>query len=804
MPLQDLRYALRSLWHSKGFATVAILCLGLGIGLNATIFSIVDGVLLQPYPYTDPDRILVIGEQNPGTHSRSGLSYLDMRDWNEANSAFVTIAASEARSLTVADAGEEPERDLGAAISWDLFPMLGTSPVLGRSLTLADDQPNAPGTVLLGYSLWTRRYHQDPNILSRTILVNGKPHSIIGVMPEHFAFPENQRLWVPLAPMAAKETRDARGLFSFGRLKPGVTQERATTELNAIAARLEAQHRATNDGWSPRVRTLREAFLPAEVPLVLYLMMAGVTLVLFIACSNVANLLLARASVRRREFAVRAAIGAGRARIVRQLLTESLALGLLCVPLGIAFAEVGTRLIASAMPVDQVPYYVQWRVDWRSLAYTTGVAASTALIFGLFPALQVSRRDLHESLKEGTRGTTAGRSLLRSSLVVAQVSLALVALVGALLFVRTFLNLDSIDFGFNTRPLMTLRFYMAGDAYEPKGNKSRRVEDIVRRIEALPTVEAAFASNLIPISGGGGGGQVEIDGVKVDPQKRLGSTFTGVTPHFFATLGVRMIRGRDFTESEGWSQKPVAIINQRMAKYWPRGDAIDHRFRMVNPDGTGDWFTVIGIAPDLKLFGVDPSESEAPQSAFVPYAHQEWLNTGLTIRVSGGDAASTTAAARAAIRAADPNIPLYSVRTLEEVRRVEFWQYGLYGWIFGTIGVVGLLLAAVGVYGVLSYSVSQRTQEIGVRMAMGAERGHVVKLFVGQGVLLTGFGIVIGMVLAAYGMPLAKSLLYKVSPLDPLSFGAVGAFLVFTALLASFVPALRATRVDPVIALRAE
>jgi putative ABC transport system permease protein len=805
MLLQDLRYALRSLWHSKGFATVAILCLGLGIGLNTTIFSIVDGVLLQAYPYTDPDRILAIGEQNPGTHSRAGLSYLDMRDWNEANSAFVTIAASEGRSLTVADAGEEPERDLGAAISWDLFPMLGTSPVLGRGFTLADDQPSAPGTVLLGYALWTRRYRQDPNIVGRTILVNGKPHDVIGVMPEHFEFPENQRLWVPLAPMAAaKEPRDARNLRSFGRMKPGVTRERATQELNAIAARLEEQYRATNDGWTAHVRTLREAFLPEEVTLVLYLMMAGVTLVLFIACSNVANLLLARASARRREFAVRAAIGAGRGRIVRQLLTESLVLGLSCVPLGIACAEVGTRLIASAMPVDQVPYYVQWRVDWRSLAYTVGVAASTALIFGLFPALQASRRDLHENLKDGSRGTTAGRSLLRSSLVVAQVSLALVALVGALLFVRTFLNLDSFELGFNTRPLMTLRFYMTGDAYEPRGSKSRRVEDIVRRIEGLPAVEAAFASNLIPISGGGGGGQVEIDGVKVDPQKRTGSTFTGVTPHFFGTLGVPLVRGRDFTDSEGWSQKPVAIVNQRMAKYWPRGDAIDHRFRVVNPDGATVWFTVIGIAPDVKLFGVDPGENEAPQSAFVPYGYQESLNTGLTIRVNGGDPASATAAARAAIRASDPNIPLYAVRTLEEVRRVSFWQYGLYGWIFGTIGLVGLLLAAVGVYGVLSYSVSQRTQEIGVRMAMGAEWGQVVKLFVGQGLLLTGIGIAIGMVLAAYGMPLAKSLLYKVSPLDPLSFGAVGAFLVLTALLASFVPALRATRIDPVIALRAE
>jgi putative ABC transport system permease protein len=801
---QDIRYAFRSLWHSKGFAAVAILCLGLGIGLNTTIFSIIDGVLLQPYPYTAPDRILVIGEQSPSTHRRSGLSYLDLRDWKEANSAFVTIAASEARALSVADAGEEPERELGSAISWDLFPMLGTFPLLGRGFTLADDQPNAPGTVLLSYSLWTRRYRRDPKILGRNILINGKPHGVIGVMPEHFEFPENQRLWVALAPTATKETRDARSLFSFGRMRPGVTRERATKELDGIAARLAKEYPATNDGWSADVRTLREAFLPEEVTLVLYLMMAGVTLVLFIACSNVANLLLARASSRRREFAIRAAIGASRVRIVRQLLTESVVLGLACVPLGIALAEIGTRWIASAMPVDQVPYYVQWRIDWRSFVYTIGITASTALAFGLVPALQVARGDLHASLKEGTRGTTAGRSLLRSALVVAQVSLALVALVGALLFVRTFLNLDSFQLGFNSAPLMTLRFYMTGDAYEPAGSKSRRVEDIVRRVEALPTVQAAFASNLIPISGGGGGGQVEIEGVKVDSRHRVGSTFTGVTPHFFGTLGVPMLRGREFTDSEGWSRAPVAIVNQRMASDWPGGAALDHRFRMVNPDGAGEWFTVIGIAPDLQLYGVNPSENEPSQSAFVPYGYQESLSTGLTIRVKGGDPASITAAARAAIRASDPTVPLYWVRTLEDVRRVAFWQYGLYGWIFGTIGVLGLLLAAIGVYGVLSYSVSQRTQEIGVRMAMGAGRGDVLRLIVGQGLLLTGIGVLIGVTLAAYGMPLAKSLLYKVSPLDPISFGTVAAFLAATALIASVVPALRATRVDPVIALRAE
>jgi predicted permease len=624
-------------------------------------------------------------------------------------------------------------------------------------------------------------------------------------MPEGFEFPENQHLWTPLAPVGANAPRPARNLFALARLKPGVTREQAAGELNAIAARLAQEYPATNEGWGALVRSLREEFLPEEVSLVLSLMMAGVTLVLFIACSNVANLMLARAAGRRREFAVRAAIGAGRGRIVRQLLTESLVLGLASVPLGILLAEVGTRLVASQIPVDDVPYYIRWAVDWRTLVYAVGVAALTAIAFGLIPALQVSREDLHESLKEGTRGAIPGRSRLRSALVVAQVSLALVALVGALLFVRTFVNLDTYDLGFDTRSLMTLRFYMSGETYDPPGARSRRVEDIVRRAEALPNVRAVFASPMIPIAGGGGGGPIELEGRPVEPRRRPAVRVIGVTPSFHETLGTSMLRGRDFTASEGWSKAPVAVINQAMAKrFWPDGDALDKRFRLALLSGPQDWLTVIGIAPDVELFGINPQDTEPQAAAFVPYGYGESFSTGLTIRVANGDPAAVTASVREAIRASDPNLPLYFVQTMEEVRRSAFWQYGLYGWIFGTIGVAGLLLAAVGVYGVVSYSVSQRTQEIGVRMAMGAERADVLRLVVGQGLLLAGVGVAIGLGLAGLGMPVARSLLYKVSPFDPVSFGSVTAFLVATAFVASYVPALRATRVDPVVALRGE
>ena len=802
MLFQDVRYAFRNLSRSKGFATVAILCLGFGVGLNATIFSLIDGVLLKPYPYTEPDRILVVGEQKLRTTDQAGLSYLDMRDWKDANTVFSTIAAVSGRSLTISDGSGEPERYLGAGVSWDLFPMLGTHPILGRDFTADDDREGGADVVLLGYDVWTHRYGGARDVIGRSVLVNSKPHVVIGVMPQGFAFPNNQKLWVPLVPLVAKDQRTFRGLFAFGRLKPGVTMGQARQELDAIAGRLATQYPESNEGWVSRLRTLRDAFLPREVPLVLMLMMAGVTLVLFIACSNVANLLLARAAGRRREISVRAALGAGRGRIVRQLLTESLVLGLLSVPLGILLAVMGTRLIAAGIPPDQVPYYVHWEVDWRAVAYTIAVAAGTAVIFGLFPALQISRGNLHDTLKEGTRGNSVAKSFLRSTLVVAQIAFALVALVGALLFVRTFWNLGAFDVGFDTKPLMSMRFYMPGATYDEKDAKLRRVEDIVRRVEALPAVRATFASNFVPLSGGGGGGTVIIEGRTAQKGEENGISVLAVTPHFNPTMGLSILQGRDFTDAEGWSHSPVALINQKMrSQFWATTDPIGRRFRLDGPNE--DWFTIIGVTPDINLYGVDPGNDQAPAVAYVPFAYQQFLNTGLTIRVDG-DPASVTSAVREAIRSSDPNLPMAQVRTVTELRRLSFWQYGLYGWIFGTTGIIGLLLAGIGVYGVLSYSVSQRAQEIGVRVALGAGHGQILRLVVGQGVILAGIGIVIGCVLAGAAMPAARILLYKVSPFDPVTFSAVAIFLAAVSFLASFLPARRAARVDPIIVLRGE
>ena len=799
MMLREIRYAVRSLWHSRGFTIVGILCLGLGIGINTAIFSIIDGVLLKPYPYDDPDRILVLETVQQRDGDGALVSIADLRDWKTSTKSFATIAGVVQGSLTVLDGAGEPERYAGARVAWDMFRLLGVRPMLGRDFLESDDQPNAAGVALISHMLWTTRYESDPQIIGRSVDINGTAHTIIGVMPPTFAFPESQRLWIALQPQLFKDPRNARYVFTFGRLRPGVSAEQALSDLNTVAAGLEKDYPATNTGWRARTRTLREAFLPDDVRLILGLMMASVTLVLFIACSNVANLLLARATARRHELAMRVALGAGRARIVLQLLTEGVVLAMASVPLGVLLAVAGTRLIQSQIPPGTVPDYVTWQVDGRSLAWAVIVAAVTALVFGLVPAVQISRRELQENLKEGARGTTGRGAIVRNALVVSQVSLALVALVGALLFVRSFSNLDGFRLGFDTSSALTMRFFMGGDRYAPIGVKARRVEDIVRRVEGLPGVQAVFASNLVPVSGGGASTDIEVEGRRAENQHPT-IQFPAVTPQVLRTLDVRVRLGRDFAESD--STRSVAIINETMARrMWPNESPIDRRFRIWTEKNSREWITVVGVAPDMHLWGVDPSNSQIPPLAFVPFSYGEFPNTGLTIRVSGDPTALVTAV-RAAIRASDPSLPVFAVRTLEEVRQLEFWEYALYGWIFGTIGVIGVVLASIGVYGVLAYSVSQRTQEIGVRVTLGAGRSDVFRLIVGQGLRLTAIGIVIGLALAAFGTPLTRSLLYNVSPFDPVSFIAVSLFFIAVALVASFVPARRAVNVDPVVALR--
>jgi putative ABC transport system permease protein len=805
MLLQDIRYAWRSLTKTPGFTAIAVACLALGIGINTTIFSVVDGVLLQPYPYADAERIVFIHSRNLKARvNRGGISYFDARDLREQSSTLEQMAAFGRRSLTISDGTSEPERYDGSTISWNLFKLLGTPPILGRNFTPEDDRPGAEPVVMLGHEVWQSRYNSDPAVVGRAISINGRPHTVIGVMPPRFAFPETQRLWVPLAEYGEKTGRDVRSLQVFGKMKPGVTVDQVGTELGAVAGRLATAYPVQNRDWTAAARPLKDWMLPDQPKLIILAMMGAVTLVLLIACSNVANLLLARASVRHREISIRAALGAGRFRIVRQMLTEAVMLGLFSVPLGILVAWGGLELLDGSIPPDSIPYFIRWSLDARSLAYTVAIAMATGIVFGAAPALQSTGRSLQDSLREGGRGSAGERrAWLRNVLVVAQVALALILLIGSSLFIRSFLNLQGANVGFDTAPLMTMRFYLPGEAYEPGDAKARRVDDIVRRLEALPGVQSVFASNFVPLGGGGGGGAALVDGKPVEDGQEPGITFVATTPHLRQTLGVALVRGRDFTDTEGATKSPVALINQAMAKrLWGDEDPLGRRFKLKGEDNSSDWFTVIGIVADFRHFQGNDDETIFP-AAYAPYPFEPTLNTGLTLRVAG-DPATITAAAREQIKLSDPALPVFQIFTMETLRQRSFWQYRLFGIMFFLFGAVALVLASIGVYGVLSYSVSQRTQEIGVRVALGAERGDVMKLVVGQGLKLSGIGIVLGILAATRVTPFVQSVLYNVTPTDPLSFSSVGVFLVGVALAASYIPARRAMAVDPIVAIRNE
>ena len=519
MGFRDIRYAARSLVHDAGVSTIVILCLSLGIGVNATLFSVIDGVLIQPLPFAEPDRLLILDESfERGGIREAGVSYPDLVDFKERTTAFAAIVATSGRTMAITE-GIEPERFQGAAITWDMFPILGVAPILGRHFNAEDDRPGAEPVVMLSHEVWQRRYQGDPSLVGRSVSVNGRPHTVIGIMPPKFNFPEDQKIWVALGPLAINDERTARSLFAFGRLKPGADIMQAREDLKSMSAALAREYPKTSDGWSANARPLSDEFIPDDVRLVLLTMMGAVTIVLIIACANVANLMLARASGRQREFCVRAALGAGRSKLITQLLVECVLLGLASAPLGLAIAYLGVWLLDQAVPPGQVPYYIHWEISARGITYTIVVAALTGLVFGLAPALQAGRLNLQEALRDGARGSgqSGKRARLRNGLVIVEVAMALILLVGASLFVRSFLNLQSASPGFDTKPLLTARFFMSGGSYATDDLKAQRVEDVARRIEALPGVTSVFASNFVPLDAGGGSGKAIVDGRAFPP-----------------------------------------------------------------------------------------------------------------------------------------------------------------------------------------------------------------------------------------------------------------------------------------------
>ena len=798
--LQDVRYAFRTLARSRSFTIIAIACMAIGIGVNTTIFSVVNAILLRPFDFADPERLVILEEQNTRNDYDAGVSWPNLVDWRAQIPAFNDIGAVQGRSFTLANV-DEPERLVGSAITWNLFPLLGMKPALGRGIRADEDKPGAERVVILSDGLWQRRFGRDPAILGKTLTLNEMPHTVIGIMGVGFKFPEESELWVPLRQLDGRLARDSKELFTFARLAPGVSLAQARSGLSQVSARLAREYRENAD-WTAKVSLIRDVFMGDDVKLIVLTMMGAVTFVLLIACANVANLMLARATGRSREIAIRAALGAGRRRIVTQLLIESVIVGLVGGLLGIPLAAWGLRLLDSAIPAaDALPYYIDWGIDRPTLLYTAILSTLTGILFGLTPALQAASGSLQEALRDGARGSGTGtkRSRFRNALVVAEIALSLVLLVGATLFVRSFFGLRTASPGYDTTPLMTTRFYMQGPRYDSLGARARRAEDILQRIEALPGVQSAFASGLIPSTGGAGGSGIVVEGRPVERGSEPFGLYAGVSEHFFETLGIRLVSGRSFTSAEARDSTPVAVINQTMARrMWPGSVALGRRFRYAH-DSTGPWFTVIGIAPDIANEDLD--EREPQSAAYLPLRFGVWRGLGLVVRTAG-EPSAVTPLMRRAIRDSDATLALYEVNTMERVRQLGFWQYGLFGSMFSIFGGIALVLASIGVYGVISYGVSQRTHEIGVRVALGARHGDVLRLVIGQGMRLAGIGLLIGLVGAFAITPVVRSLLVGVSPTDPLSFALITVFLTIVAIVASWLPARRATGVDPVIALR--
>jgi putative ABC transport system permease protein len=803
---QDVRYAGRTLRKNPAFTTIAVVCLAMGIATNTTLFSVFNAIVLRPFPATEPERLVAVWDVNPKTGNRNAVSYPSYLDLRDKTRSFNGLAAYTGRSVAITE-GTEPARVRGQLVSANLFQLLGVQPQRGRLFRRDEDAAGAPGVVLLGDAVWQRLYGGDSSVVGRVISVNNQPHTVVGIMPADFKFPQAAELWLPMAPLLHADRRDARSVVMLARLKGDVTLAQANADLKAVTTRLKEQYGESDNDFVGTARPLREDFLPNDVKLIVSTMMGAVMFVLLIAVANVANLTLTRAVGRQRELAIRAAIGAGRFRIVRQLLTEAVIVALVAGVVAIPLTWQGLRLVDMGIPAeDPIPYYMKWSLDTPTLVYTAVVSLLTGVLFGLAPAVQAARGQLTSSLKEGARGASGGarHNRLRSALVVAEVALSLVLLVGASLFVRTFVGLGHMPVGFDPSRILTMRFYLPGERYDRTLAKQQIVDDIVRRVEALPGVEAATISNTIPLDGGGAGDGVIVEGQTVEKGKEPPIFWTGVGGHWLATLGVKLESGRTFTAAELRDSARVAVIDQTMAaKLWPKEDAIGRRFRLAS-DTSRQAFTVIGVARNIRIEGLDDNEAPQP-SAFMPYYFLPVRNHGLMVRVREGSApASVTSAVRGAIRAADPAVPVFNVQPMQKVRELSFWQYGLFGSMFGAFGAIALFLAAIGVYGVISYGVTQRTRELGVRVALGAQRRDVVGLVVRQGMSLAGIGIGVGLLGAVGVTRVVKSLLIGVSPTDPLSFGGVAAFLAGVALLASVIPARRATEVDPIVALRAE
>lgn len=797
--LQDFRYAVRILLRSPGFTAAAALCLALGIGATTSMFGAVNGMLLRPLPYKDPGRVVALySTQLKQGLDRAELSQGDLVQWRTRNRVFAAMAAYDLATFNLS-VGETPDYVEGEVASTNLFDVLGVQPAIGRTFRAEEEMPGRDEVVILSDELWRRRFDADAGVVGRTVVMNGVPRTVIGVMPPRFQFPGVRKLWVPLAFDAGKPNYGTHTYSGIARLKPGVTLEQARSDLAGVARQVAAELPDRYTGWGATVTTQRDK-LTRDYRAVLLIALGAVFLVLLIACANVANLMLARAMARQKEMAVRTALGASRWRVIRLMLAESLVVSLLGAVLGVVLAQWGIAAMVAAIPYP-LPDWMIFDIDQRVMAFTVAVAVGSAVLFGLLPALQSSAVNVNETLKDGGRSATTGlkRARLRSALIVSEIALSVVLLVSAALLMKSFVRLQSVHPGFDTERVLTVSLPLAGERYASIPQRTAFFDQVIERIGSLPGVRSVAAVHYAPLAGSNTGTSLTIEGQPVARGEEHIAPYRAVTHGYFATLGVPVVRGREFTRVESADTASIAIIVNETAarRYWPREDAVGKHVKL-STDPAQPWLTIVGVAGDVKLRTLD--EKPSPQ-LYVPYASAAFRTMTLLVRTAG-DPGSMAATVRATVKSIDAGIPAFNVYTMREIVTRSMWTSRLWGGMFGTFALVALLLAAVGVYGVMAYGVTQRTHEIGVRMALGAESRDIVRLIVGRGITLTILGVGLGLVLAFGVTRLLAGLLFGVQPSDPLTFTAVAALLSLVALSASYLPARRATRVGPMVALR--
>jgi putative ABC transport system permease protein len=798
---QDLRYGARMLLKKPGFTLIAIITLALGIGANTAIFSVVNAALLRPLPYEESERLVVLYETNPQQgRDEMSVSYPNFADWRAQSQSFEQLAACLYGGM-ILTGKDEPARLQVVAVSADFFAMLRVKPLRGRVFLPEEDKVGGAPVVLLSHALWQSRFGGDEGLIGRQIMLDRKSRTVIGVMPPNFALPpgDQTEVWMAIGTLADQmQNRAVHRMTAIGRLKSGVTLRQAQTELATIASRIQQQYPDADPGHGVNVISGYESLTKNARPALLTLLVA-VGFLLLIACANVANLLLARAETRQKEIAIRTALGATRGRIVRQLLTESLLLAVAGGAAGLLLAAWGVDALAGSLP-DDFPRAKEIGVDSVILGFAGALSVLTGLIFGIIPALTRAKPALNETLKEGGRTSAAiGRGRIRGALVVTEVALSLTLLVGAGLLIKSFWRLMQADPGFQLDHLLTMNVSLIGEKYKETGQVISFFRELPARLGALPGVKAVSAVSALPISGGDSNGNLTIEGRDFPPAQTPSASFRRILPNYFSAMGIPLKQGREFDERDTGAEK-VVIINEGMARrFWPDGDAIGKRIK-VGPPQNEPWLTVVGVAGDVKNIGL---EADAMLATYEPHAQRPWSAMNLAIRTET-DPMSLSAAVRGELRAMEKDLLIRNPTTMDDRIRLSVAPRRFNMTLLAVFAALALLLAAVGVYGVMSYTATQRTHEIGVRMALGAQSGVVLKLIVGQGLKLALIGVAIGLPAAFALTRWMEDLLYGVRPTDSWTYGAVAALLLLVALFACWIPARRAAKVDPMIALRHE